>query len=153
MLSETYRQSSHVRPELAERDPTNRLLARQARLRLSAEAVRDVALASSGLLNRTVGGPSVKPPQPESVSKEGFDNKWETSTGRRPLSTRALHVHPADLAVRSVRDVRFSGQQPHLHAARASHDAAAGIEPAERSGVCRGGTGACGTHLERVAGR
>ena len=67
VLSETYRQSSQSRPDLAERDPANRLLARQTRLRLSAEAVRDVALASSGLLNRTIGGPSVKPPQPASV--------------------------------------------------------------------------------------
>ena len=81
VLSETYQQSSHARPDLAERDPTNKLLARQGRWRLPAEAVRDVALASSGLLNRTVGGPSVKPPQPDSVSKEGYDNKWETSKG------------------------------------------------------------------------
>lgn len=98
VLSETYQQSSYVRPELAERDPTNKLLARQIRRRLSAEAVRDVALASSGLLNRTVGGPSVKPPQPESVSKEGYDNKWETSKGsdryRRGLYTFIQRTSP-----------------------------------------------------------
>jgi hypothetical protein len=98
VLSETYRQSSQSRPDLAERDPTNRLLARQARLRLSAEAVRDVILASSGLLNRTVGGPSVKPPQPESVSKEAYDNKWETSQGadryRRGLYTFIQRTSP-----------------------------------------------------------
>jgi hypothetical protein len=98
VLSETYRQSSQSRPELNERDPANRLLARQARLRLSAEAVRDAALAASGLLNRTVGGPSVKPPQPDSVSKEGFDNKWETSAGadryRRGLYTFIQRTSP-----------------------------------------------------------
>jgi hypothetical protein len=98
VVSETYRQSSVVRPELIERDPSNRLLARQARLRLSADGVRDAILASSGLLNRTVGGPSVKPPQPESVSKEGFDNKWETSTGpdryRRGLYTFIQRTSP-----------------------------------------------------------
>src|SRR5207247_863904 len=77
--SQTYRQSSQARPELATRDPNNTLLARQARWRLSAEAVRDSALAVSGLLARTVGGPSVKPPQPASVSKEGYKNLWETS--------------------------------------------------------------------------
>ncbi|MEX2306893.1 MAG: PSD1 and planctomycete cytochrome C domain-containing protein [Pirellulales bacterium] len=98
VLSETYRQSSQSRPELAERDPANRLLARQTRLRLSAETVRDVTLASSGLLNRTLGGPSVKPPQPASVTKEGFDNKWETSAGadryRRGLYTFIQRTSP-----------------------------------------------------------
>jgi hypothetical protein len=98
VLSEAYRQSSAVRSELVEHDPANRLLARQARMRLSAEAVRDVALASSGLLNRNIGGPSVKPPQPDSVSKEGFDNKWETSAGadryRRGLYTFIQRTSP-----------------------------------------------------------
>ncbi|MGC1275654.1 MAG: PSD1 and planctomycete cytochrome C domain-containing protein [Planctomycetaceae bacterium] len=63
--SATYRQSSHVTPELLERDPYNRLLARGARLRVEGEIVRDVALAASGLLNPTIGGPSVYPPLPE----------------------------------------------------------------------------------------
>jgi hypothetical protein len=67
-------------------------------LRLSAEAVRDVTLASSGLLNRNVGGPSVKPPQPESVTKEGFANQWETSVGaeryRRGLYTFIQRTSP-----------------------------------------------------------
>jgi hypothetical protein len=91
VLSKTYRQSAAGRPELATRDPLNTLLARQARLRLSGEAIRDSALAVSGLLNRTVGGPSVKPPQPASVSKEGYHNTWEPSAGpdryRRGLYT------------------------------------------------------------------
>lgn len=98
VLSDTYQQSSQVRPDLELRDPANRLLARQARLRLSAEAVRDSILACSGLLNRNVGGPSVKPPQPESVTKEGFDNKWETSRGadryRRGLYTFLQRTSP-----------------------------------------------------------
>src|SRR5262249_9123862 len=64
VMSSTYRQPSKVRPELRERDPFNRLLARQARFRLDAESVRDNALAVSGLLARHVGGPSVKPYQP-----------------------------------------------------------------------------------------
>ncbi len=81
VLSETYQQASTARPELAVRDPLNKLVARQSRLRLSGEAVRDSALAVSGLLNRTIGGPSVKPPQPASVSKEGYSNVWEPSAG------------------------------------------------------------------------
>ncbi len=66
-LSATYRQSSHVRRDLAERDPDNRLLARGPRFRLSAEAIRDGALHSAGLLSDKIGGPSVKPYQPEGL--------------------------------------------------------------------------------------
>ena len=65
LTSATYRQSSRLTPQLAERDPNNRLLARMPRLRLEAEVIRDAALAASGLLNRRVGGPSVFPPLPE----------------------------------------------------------------------------------------
>jgi hypothetical protein len=65
--SATYRQSSRHRPELATLDARNRLLARQNRLRLDAEVVRDAALATSGLLTRAIGGPSVFPPQPKGV--------------------------------------------------------------------------------------
>lgn len=63
--SATYRQSSHVSPELQQDDPYNRLLARGARFRVEGEVVRDIALAASGLLTRDVGGPSVYPPAPE----------------------------------------------------------------------------------------
>jgi hypothetical protein len=98
VLSQTYRQSSAARPELESHDPLNRLVARQARLRLSGEAVRDSALAVSGLLNRTIGGPSVKPPQPASVSKEGYANIWEPSPGadryRRGLYTFIQRTSP-----------------------------------------------------------
>lgn len=65
VASATYRQSSRVSPQLLARDPHNRLLARGPRLRMEAEAVRDIALAASGLLNPKVGGPSVHPPAPE----------------------------------------------------------------------------------------
>jgi mono/diheme cytochrome c family protein len=69
VTSATYRQSSRARPDLETVDPRNRLLARQARLRLDAEVVRDVTLSASGLLNPKVGGPGVFPPQPEGVSQ------------------------------------------------------------------------------------
>ena len=65
LTSSTYRQSSKVSPELAERDPNNRLLARMTRFRLPAEMIRDQALFTSGLLVERIGGPSVKPYQPE----------------------------------------------------------------------------------------
>lgn len=67
VLSSTYRQSSNVTPELMERDPRNRLLARSPRYRLPAETVRDSALFVSGLLKEKIGGPSVKPYQPEGL--------------------------------------------------------------------------------------
>jgi mono/diheme cytochrome c family protein len=62
--SATYRQASRTTPAHLEKDPQNRLLARGPRIRVEAEIVRDVFLASSGLLNRQVGGPSVMPPAP-----------------------------------------------------------------------------------------
>ena len=64
VMSATYQQSSHYRSDLAEQDPLNELLARQQRLRVDAEIVRDIGLAASGLLDRRVGGPSSVLPQP-----------------------------------------------------------------------------------------
>jgi Protein of unknown function (DUF1553)/Protein of unknown function (DUF1549)/Planctomycete cytochrome C len=64
VTSATYRQASHVTPELLQQDPENRLLGRGPRFRLQAEMIRDNALAVSGLLNRQLGGPSVRPYQP-----------------------------------------------------------------------------------------
>ena len=63
--SAAYRQNSKVTPELMERDPYNRLLARGSRFRVEGEIVRDIALAASGLLNPKIGGRSVMPPAPE----------------------------------------------------------------------------------------
>jgi hypothetical protein len=70
VTSATYRQSSRVTKELLERDPDNRLLGRGSRLRLSAEMIRDQALAASGLLVEKQGGPSVKPYQPAGLWNE-----------------------------------------------------------------------------------
>ena len=80
--SSTYRQSSNARVELAAIDPNNRLLARQSRLRLDAEIVRDVCLAASGLLIDKIGGPSVFPPQPDGVMNLGQSRReWKPSPG------------------------------------------------------------------------
>jgi hypothetical protein len=83
VTSATYRQSSQHRPDLAARDPLNVLLARQPRQRLEAEVLRDVALASSGLLVRRIGGPSVRPPQPAGISELTYAGsaRWTESTG------------------------------------------------------------------------
>ncbi|WP_394352994.1 PSD1 and planctomycete cytochrome C domain-containing protein [Cyclobacterium plantarum] len=79
LMSSTYQQSALVTPEKIEIDPDNRYLSRFPRQRLKAEEIRDLVLASSGLLNREIGGPSVKPYQPEGL--------WEAATsGRGNLS-------------------------------------------------------------------
>jgi hypothetical protein len=102
--SATYRQASTIRPELAERDPANRLLARGARFRVDAELVRDVALTASGLLNPEIGGPSVYPPAPEFLFEQpaSFEPKtWFFDDGpeqyRRGLYTFRYRsvLHPA----------------------------------------------------------
>ena len=82
VTSATYRQSSHSRPELATIDADNRLLARQSRIRVEAEVVRDLTLASAALLTAQIGGPSVFPPQPDGVMKLTITpREWKTSTG------------------------------------------------------------------------
>jgi uncharacterized protein DUF1553/uncharacterized protein DUF1549/cytochrome c len=65
VMSAAYRQSSAMRPELEEKDPDNRLIARQSRYRVDAEEVRDIELSVAGLLAEKFGGPSVKPYQPD----------------------------------------------------------------------------------------
>jgi hypothetical protein len=67
VTSAAYRQSSRTTPELTQRDPENRLLARGPRVRLQAEMIRDSALAASGLLNTKIGGPSVFPYSPKNL--------------------------------------------------------------------------------------
>jgi hypothetical protein len=98
-LSSTYRQSSAFRQE--ENDPTNRLLYRAPRFRLSAEEVRDSALVAAGLLQRKIGGPSVMPYQPADFYKGKYEKwLWTPSTGeeqyRRGLYTfwRRTGLHP-----------------------------------------------------------
>jgi hypothetical protein len=70
VTSATYRQTSKVNPDLLQRDPENRLLARGPRLRLPAEMIRDQALFDAGLLTEKIGGPSVMPYQPAGLWKE-----------------------------------------------------------------------------------
>jgi len=99
VLTRAYRRDSAVRPDLHEKDPDNRLLARQTRLRLDAELVRDAALVASGLLTSKVGGPPVFPPIPDGVMSLGqVKRAWNTSQGpdrtRRGLYTFTYRVTP-----------------------------------------------------------
>ncbi|MCA9171204.1 MAG: DUF1553 domain-containing protein, partial [Planctomycetales bacterium] len=82
VMSATYRQSSHTRPDIDDIDAPNRLLARQNRLRVSSEIIRDLVLCSSGLLTDDIGGRSVYPPQPDGVYAFTQNKKnWRTSKG------------------------------------------------------------------------
>ncbi|MDB6024282.1 MAG: hypothetical protein JWM68_505 [Verrucomicrobiales bacterium] len=83
VMSATYQQSSRLTPELLQKDPRNRLLARAPRRRLDAEVVRDQALSVSGLLSHKLGGPSVYPPQPDGLWRAAFNGQrtYATSTG------------------------------------------------------------------------
>jgi hypothetical protein len=82
VMSATYQQSSKANKDLIEKDPSNHYLARGARVRLSAEQVRDQALAVSGLLSKKMYGASVMPPQPEGVWQVVYSGaQWRTSEG------------------------------------------------------------------------
>ena len=123
-----YRQSSKVTPELTQRDPDNRLLASGPRFRLSAEMIRDQALAVSGLLSPKMYGPPVKPPQPSLGVNAAFGGMidWQTSDGddkyRRGLYTtwRRSNPYPSmatfDAPNREVCTVRRSRTNTPLQA-------------------------------------
>jgi hypothetical protein len=94
VMSKAYRQASKAKPELRDVDPNNRLLAYQNPRRLEAEFVRDNVLAISGLLESTIGGPSVKPYQPEGyyANIQFPDRPYKIDTGRKQ-HRRGLYVH------------------------------------------------------------
>ena len=102
VTSATYRQASLARPDLEEIDPLNHRLARQNRIRVEAEIVRDAALSASGLLQTKIGGPGVRPPQPEGVYAFTQNKKsWVAAVGpdryRRTLYTQFYRSSPYPL--------------------------------------------------------
>ena len=150
--SAVYRQSSRAAPEAVERDPENRLLARGPRFRLPAEAVRDQALAVSGLLVEKIGGPSVKPYQPpglwsdlagakdypmdqgENLYRRGLYTFWKRavpppsmmnfdSAGREACTVRAVRTNTPLQALNLMNDFAFVEAARAL-AARAMREAA-----------------------------
>jgi len=94
VMSATYRQSAVITPDKLKNDPDNVLLSRGPRYRLPAEFIRDMVLASSGLLNRTIGGPSVNPYQPPGL--------WESTTSGRGQLASYRQVHGANLYRRGM---------------------------------------------------
>ncbi len=109
VMSDTYGQSSHLTPQLLQRDPDNRLLARGPRLRLDAEVIRDSALLAAGLLSERLGGPSVFPYHPAGLWQEinnrpGYSRTYQQDSGEK-LYRRSLYtfwkrtVPPPSMAV------------------------------------------------------
>lgn len=94
VMSATYKQSSVSEKQKLEKDPENLYLARANRTRLKAEMVRDFVLANSGLLNPEIGGPSVKPYQPDGI--------WAAATSGRGLLQRYIQDHGDDLYRRGI---------------------------------------------------
>lgn len=90
----TYKQSSVIEQKHLEKDPDNIYLARAKRLRLPAQMIRDQVLATSGLLNRKIGGPSIKPYQPEGI--------WEVSSSGRGALAQYVQDHGQDLYRRGM---------------------------------------------------
>ncbi len=130
LMSATYRQSAKVSPDLLEMDPENRLLARGPRFRLQAEVIRDNALAAAGLLTEKIGGPPVRPYQPEGVWDEtsvygnlrGYKHDDGDALYRRSLYTIWKRTaSPADMTMfdmpgREVCQVRRSRTNTPLQA-------------------------------------
>ena len=97
VMSSTYRQTSFISQEALSADPQNRLLARGPRFRLDAEMLRDQALSISGLLDTKIGGPGVKPPQPDglwfAVGYSGSNTvRFKKDTGRDKVHRRSLYT-------------------------------------------------------------
>lgn len=94
VMSATYRQSAVVTPDKLKNDPDNILISRGPRNRLPAEYIRDMVLTSSGLLNKTIGGPSVNPYQPPGL--------WESTTSGRGQLSSYRQVHGPNLYRRGM---------------------------------------------------
>jgi hypothetical protein len=128
VMSRAYRQSSDFRPRLHELDPLNRLIARQSRLRYPAETVRDSALAISGLLVRTVGGPSVKPYQPAgyyrhlNMPAREYEHHTDDRQWRRGIYMhwQRQYVHPMLKAFDAPSREECTAQRPRSNTALAS---------------------------------
>ena len=126
VTSETYAQSSVVSQDLLVRDPANRLLGRMSRYRLPSWMLRDAALARAGLLNRDLGGPPVRPHQPDGLWEENFMGRFHYEPSEGPAQYRRTlyafwrrSIAPAflfDTAQRRVCEVRVARTNTPLQA-------------------------------------
>ena len=151
VLSNTYRQASALRADLKERDPENLLLARGPSYRLGAEAIRDIALAASALLDDRQGGPPVSPYQPGDLWRESnsMSPGYRQSVGG-DLYRRSLYTVWKRTAPMPNMTAFDAGESRGLHGSPLDHQyAAPGACSIERSPVCRGGASLGGTRPER----
>ena len=152
VTSATYRQSSRTTPELRERDPTTGCWPAGRASALEAEAVRDVALAASGLLNPKVGGPPHPPaaagvpvPAAGQLRAEGL----ECGKGTGSLPPVALHLPLPLGAAPGVADLRRAQRRFRLRPPRPLRHAAASADDAEPAGLPRSAPRAGPAHADR----
>jgi hypothetical protein len=115
LLSNVYRQASDYREDLEQADPENQLLASFPRRRLEAEQIRDSLLAASGLLNGTLGGPSVFPPVPGNLNAGG---RWRVSDDPSDFNRRSLYTFTRRSVPYPLLDVFDMASAQQAHAAR-----------------------------------
>ena len=141
VTSQTYRQSSMSTPELDERDPDNRLLARQSRFRVEAEVVRDIALSVSGLLVEKFGGPSAKPYRAGWLSghAEFPQARVRGKPRRRSLPPRTLYLLAAQFPAPQPAHVRCAHARRVHRQSREFQYSAAGAGAAQRPDLRGGG--------------
>ncbi len=128
VMSHTYRQSSLSTPKMDERDPDNRLLARQSRFRVDAEVVHDIALEVSGLLVENSAAPACKPYQPDGyLAALNFpEARIFGQPRRRPLPARRLHLWQRTFLHPSLADLRRAHARGMHRESRELQHAAAG---------------------------
>ncbi|MFO0956312.1 MAG: DUF1553 domain-containing protein [Isosphaeraceae bacterium] len=145
VTSSAYRQDASVRPELALRDPENRLLSRQGRYRLEAEAIRDAALAASGLLERRIGGPSfgLGDHQPRPWQNPRMPEPGPRAELRRALYTFSARTSPSPI----LGAFDLPGAEAACTGRLRDKHAPASPGPAEWPRLRRGGLGAGGLVL------
>ena len=144
VTSAAYRQSAAVTPEKLERDPENRLISRGPRFRMDAEMVRDYALAASGLLVTTIGGPSVRPYQPdgvwEAVAMPESNTRYYTADSGERLYRRSMYTLWKRAAPPASMDIFNAPSREVVHGPpRADEHAAPGPGDAQRPAVRRSG--------------
>ena len=153
VTSATYRQSSDAPAELLAKDPENMLLARGPRFRLPAEMIRDGALAASGLLVDTIGGPPVKPYQPPGLWEEKSGLTYQRDVGAGQPPPQPLYVLEADLAAAGHADFRRHHPRGLRRQAADDRHSAPGARAPERSPVRRGRAGTGPASHERRRAR
>ena len=154
VMSAAYRQVAVLTPEKLQQDPQNRLVSRGPRFRMDAEMIRDCALAASGLLAASIGGPSVKPYQPdgvwEAVAMIGSDTRDYRRDSGENLYRRSMYTFWKRAAPPASMDILGAPSREVCTVRRErSNTPLAGPGHVERSAVRRGGPASGPASVER----